>query len=72
MRRHIAVDHVPNVRQEAEFHSRVLVGFVPSNIGAVDFLTQYSDDADEKDKVHLRRQRGKKKKKETALIAIHT
>lgn len=46
---------------EREFHSRVLVGLVPSDVGAVDFLTEYSDDADEKYKVHLRRKREKKK-----------
>lgn len=74
--RHIAVYHVSNVRRlltlkkETEFHSRVLVGFISSNIGAVDFLTEYSDDADEKDKVHLRRRRGEKK--ETSFIAFHT
>lgn len=60
--RHIARYHVTNVRRllplrrETEFHSRVLVGFVPSDIGAVDFLTEDADDADEKDEVHLRRQ----------------
>lgn len=65
--RHIAVNHM------TEFHSRVLVGFVPSDIGAVDFLPQYSDDADEKDKVHLWRQLvGKKRKKEIAFIVFHT
>lgn len=75
---HIAVYHVSNVRRlltlkkETEFHSRVLVGFISSNIGAVDFLTEYSDDADEKDKVHLRRRRREEKKKETAFIAFHT
>lgn len=36
-----------------EWHSRVLVGLVSSNIRAVDLLPEYSYDADEQNKVYL-------------------
>lgn len=35
-------------------HSQVLVWLIPSNVWAVDLLTQYSDDADEENEVNLR------------------
>lgn len=34
-------------------YSRVLVGLIPSDVWAVDFLPQYSYDADEQNEVNL-------------------
>lgn len=42
-----------NVRNEKDRYSRVLVGLISSNIWAVDFLSKYSYDANEQNKVHL-------------------
>ena len=39
--------------KEMKWYSRILVGLISSNIWAVNLLTEYSNDADKEDKVHL-------------------
>lgn len=40
-------------KKDIKWYARVLVGLVSSDIWAVDLLAKYSDDADEKNKIHL-------------------
>lgn len=42
-----------NTHTHTHKNLRVLIRFLPSDVGAVHFLSQYTDDADEEEKVHL-------------------